>query len=122
VPLTAMAHGVRDHFYEPPLATGSVKPLEFDEECMLMIEPAMLVVSALKKAETSNSIVLRLFNPSRSALQGKVRLSFEPSSVSVVNLNEEFVEAVMYSNGGFEFAIKGCQVMTFLVSPKRHAA
>jgi mannosylglycerate hydrolase len=122
VPLKAMVHGARDHFYEPQLAAGKVKPLEFDEECMLQVEPAGLVVSALKKAETGNGIILRIFNPSPGAIQGKITLSFEPASVSVVNLNEEFMEAEMYSKGAFDFAIKGCQIMTFLVSPKRYAS
>ncbi len=121
VPLEAMVHGARDHFYEPPLVTGQIKPLEFDEECMLDVEPATLVVSALKKAETSNGIILRIFNPSPAAVQGKVRLSFEPSSVSIVNLNEEFVESEMYDNGKFEFSMKPSHIMTFLVTPKRHA-
>lgn len=119
VPLKALVHGARDHFYEPPLATGSVKPLEFDEECMFEVDPS-LVVSALKKAEAGNGIVLRVFNPSKKAVQGWVRLSFEPASVSVVNLNEEFIESEMYDNGRFEFTIKPSQVMTFLVNPKRH--
>nr|MDO8111131.1 glycoside hydrolase family 38 C-terminal domain-containing protein [Candidatus Sigynarchaeota archaeon] len=122
VPLRLMVHGARNHFYEPPLATDSIKPLPFSEECMLEIEPADLVVSALKKAETSSGIVLRLFNPTSSVVQGKVKLSFEPSSVSIVNLNEEFIEAVMYSDGGFEFSIKPSQIMTFLVNPKLYNA
>ncbi|MBN2151983.1 MAG: hypothetical protein JW839_11080, partial [Candidatus Lokiarchaeota archaeon] len=122
VPLKAMVRGAGDHFYEPPLATGAVKPLEFDDECMLQVEPEALVVSALKRAEGSNGIVLRVFNPSPSAMQGRIRLSFEPSSVSVVNLDEEFRSAVMYLDGGFGFAIKGYQIMTFLVSPKRYSS
>src|SRR5271157_129829 len=122
VPLKVMVHGVRNHFYEPPLAAAKIKSLDFTTEGMISVVPDDLVLSALIKAETSNGIILRLFNPSGEDVQGTISLSFDPASVSIVNLNEEFIEAVMYSDRQFEFSIKPNQIMTFLVSPQRTTA
>jgi mannosylglycerate hydrolase len=122
VPLKVMVHGVRNHFYEPPLAAPTIKHLDYLSEGMIGVTPDDLVLSALKKAETSNGIILRLFNPTATEVQGTITLSFEPSAVSIVNLNEEFIESIMYGEGRFEFSVKPSQIMTFLVSPKRTAA
>jgi alpha-mannosidase len=106
-------------FIAPALATPTPKSLEFPEESMISFEPEDLVVTAVKRAEHTNAIVIRLFNPTAEHITGQVHLSFTPRSVDIVNLNEELVEAVMHADSSFEVDVKPSQIMTYMVIPTR---
>lgn len=55
---------------------------------LLAIEPSDLVLSAFKQAEDSQKMVLRLFNPTAKAIEGKIRFGFPIKSAKRANLNE----------------------------------
>nr|MDO8119307.1 glycosyl hydrolase-related protein [Candidatus Sigynarchaeota archaeon] len=78
-----------------------------------------LVFLAVKKAEREDALVARLFNPTKDRIQGTLRVSFGLARASMVNLNEEFVESLLDVNGTIDFSIKGGQILTFSLVPKR---
>jgi len=55
----------------------------------LQIEPSSLVLSALKRGERSDELVVRLFNPSAKRVRGAIRCFKEIQSARLLNLNEE---------------------------------
>jgi len=48
-----------------------------------------LILSAFKKAEDSDAIVLRVFNPSERNLQGEVKFYKKIKTAHFINMNEE---------------------------------
>ena len=48
-----------------------------------------LMLSAIKKAEDSENIIIRIYNPTKRKISGELKLFKNPSSVNLVNLNEE---------------------------------
>jgi len=53
------------------------------------IKPANLVLSALKKCEERNSLILRLFNPTDRPVRGKITCYKPIKTARLTNLNEE---------------------------------
>jgi len=65
-------------------SNGDVKPntsfIEIDKK---------LVMSAFKKAEDRNSLILRVYNPTESDISSKITLLKQPKKVYITNMNEE---------------------------------
>ena len=55
----------------------------------LKIEPANLILSAVKKSGEDKSLVIRLFNPTGDNLKGKISFYRKIKKVRLINLNEE---------------------------------
>ncbi len=68
-----------------PHAGGHLPP----EASFFSVEPAGLVLSALKKAEDRESFILRLFNPTPEAVEGRITLRAPLAKAWLTNLNEE---------------------------------
>ena len=68
---------------------GGTLPLETS---LFSVEPPDLIVSALKKAEDRDSIILRLFNPTGKTVDGRIRLHAPIRQAFLTNLNEERLE------------------------------
>lgn len=66
-------------------------PLEMS---FFSIEPSNLVLSALKKAEDRNSIILRLFNPTDCSIEGQVKTHAIINEAYLTNLNEERTDSI----------------------------
>jgi hypothetical protein len=64
------------------------EPLVAPGRSLLSVEPAVLVLSALKQAEREDGIVVRLLNPTDAAVRGRVRLGFPAASALPVRLDE----------------------------------
>jgi mannosylglycerate hydrolase len=58
------------------------------------LEPAELALSALKRAEREDALVLRAYNPTARPINASVRLQRPIRAVRLVNLNEDDVPAV----------------------------
>jgi len=69
------------------------------ESSFLSIEPSGLVVSALKRAEDRNTIILRLFNPSGETLSGAVHCAQLVREAWINNLNEERQQPLPVTDG-----------------------
>jgi len=75
-----------------PVEVAQVGPHKGDlpkEMSFLRVEPANLVLSAFKRAERSDALILRLFNPTDKAIAGKVTLPKRIRKARLTNLNEE---------------------------------
>jgi alpha-mannosidase len=59
----------------------------------LAVEGRNAVLSALKKAEAGEALILRLYNPSVLPTQATVRLPFVPARVALAGLDEQPREA-----------------------------
>ncbi len=78
------------------LTTGMVKnqPVESQPEgassrSFLSIEGRNVILSAVKKAEQGEALILRLFNPSEEYSQAIIRLPFVPGKISRVGMDEQ---------------------------------
>ncbi|MHA1791050.1 MAG: alpha-mannosidase [Promethearchaeota archaeon] len=109
-----------DYFHDID-GNKDAKPFVHDpEQAMISLSPDTLVISAVKKGEKDNSIILRVFNPSGKDIQAKVSLSFGFQSVSRVNLNEELIESILdVDDGGFKAKFDPFEIITFSIIPKR---
>ncbi|GCE48161.1 alpha mannosidase-like protein [Thermosporothrix hazakensis] len=76
-------------------------------EAFVTVEPAALVVSAVKRWQRGKGIVVRLYNPFASAVHATVHLRFSFWKVSRANLLEECQEVVATAQGGEEAGSSG---------------
>ncbi len=51
-----------------------------------------LVLSALKKSEDNDSVVIRIYNPTKQHIQCELKIFKEPQNAKFINLNEELLE------------------------------
>lgn len=65
----------------------------------VQVRPGNLALVALKKAEDSNEVVLRLFETKGEPTEGEIDLFKEPSSVKIVNLLEKDEELIVERSG-----------------------
>lgn len=65
------------------------------EQEFLSIQPSNLIVTALKKAEDRDSIILRIFNPADSTITGKISSGMEIKEAYLTNLDEERQEKIV---------------------------
>jgi len=80
------------------------------------IAPGNLVVSAIKKAERTDSIILRFYNTTDESVEGVVNFCNEVGPVNLVNLNEEFQKQLASSTDTVRIAVKPKQIVTLEVS------
>ena len=87
------------------------------EHSFVSIEPANLIMSALKQAEDSESVILRLFNPTGNTIEGKVIMPKPAKKAYVVNLNEDRqLELPLGSDPGvIEVSVKQNKIVTIEV-------
>ena len=68
---------------------GGALPQRFS---FLKIEGDNLILSALKKSDYNNSIIVRVFNPTPKTASGKITLFKKIKSANFVNMNEEEIK------------------------------
>ena len=92
--------------------------LSADDLCMFEIEPQELVVSALKKAEREDALVLRLYNISRHDVLGRLGSRRPLVAARLANLNEEPLpngSLEIIDRQGIEFPARPSQIVTLLL-------
>jgi len=83
------------------------------ELSFLSLEPDTLVLSAVKRSEAGDALIVRFYNPVAETVQARVRLFKSIRRAQLVNLNEEFQADLGIDNdGGLTFPVKGKQVCT----------
>jgi len=75
-------------------------------------EPDELVVSAVKKAEKDDALVIRLYNVSDKQVTGKLSAFTSLKGVWKVNMLEETLEEIEYSDDSFSFDVRGHEIIT----------
>jgi mannosylglycerate hydrolase len=93
---------------ETPLHSGKL-PKSFS---LFSIEPDELVVSAVKKAEKEDALIIRLYNVSDEQITGKLSAFQHLKGVAKANLLEETLEEIEYSENSFSFNAKGHEIIT----------
>ena len=68
-----------------PHTHGSIKP----NSSMYSIENEKIIMSAFKKAEDRDALVMRLYNPTDDAITTNIRFGKMPKDAYIINLNEE---------------------------------
>ena len=68
--------------------------------------PEELVLTAMKKAEDSDKIIIRVYNPTKETVTGAFRCEFR--NAGIVNLNEEYEEDADLKN----VCVKPYQIVT----------
>ena len=66
-------------------SNGDIKP----GTSFIEVENKKLIISALKKAEDRDSVILRVYNPTEETVSSKIKLYKKPEKCYIVNLNEE---------------------------------
>ncbi len=101
----------------PPRAvpTGIHKGSLPAEQSFVSVSPANLVVTAVKKAEKSNALVVRVLNTTPDEVAAEVRLNRKLKSAALANLNEEPAGSKLAVQGNtVKFPMPGFRVQTIL--------
>lgn len=97
-----------------PLKSVAVTPHEGSlpsEFSFLKIEPQELVLSAMKKAEREDALIVRFYNIASYEVDGKITLARKPKKVALANLLEEDIEE-LGANQELEVKVKPFQIVT----------
>jgi alpha-mannosidase len=81
------------------------------------IEPRVLVVSAIKRSNTGNGLIVRVYNPLSRTIEASLRPGVGPTKVFVANLREEQQEELLWNGEAGEalrFSIRAGEIMTLL--------
>ncbi len=91
---------------------GSLPPAE----SFITIEPrASARFSALKKAESGEGYILRVWNSSNEAVECRLKINLPVNTVQRVAINEQQPEDVAFQNGAATLKIKPCEIITLLL-------
>ena len=110
-----MAYGFNVPFEvaESSLHAGSLPK----ESSVISLQPDELIITAIKKAENDDALVIRLYNISDKPVTGKLALCLPIQKAMVTNLLEESLEEIPISNDGKNliFPVKGHQIVTLKI-------
>ena len=88
------------------------------EMSFIEIQPSNLIISALKKSEREESIIVRLFNPTDMDLEGKISCCKKIKKVRLVNLNEEPIKDIkINSHNVITLPVKKKKIVTLELIP-----
>ncbi len=117
------AYALANQFiYSPqafPIASEKNIPKEFS---LLSLNPP-LILSALKKSEKDENIIVRFYNPTDREITGEMVLSFPIANVSVVNLREREVQdpgirILSKERERIKLVVKPYKIVTLKLTPK----
>jgi alpha-mannosidase len=101
--------------FNAPLSTMQTSAHEGDlpgEMSFLAVEPAQLVVTAIKKADGEDRLMVRFFNTTDAAVAGKVTVS-GARVAELANLNEQIQESLeIAADGSVELDAAGKRIVT----------
>ncbi len=84
---------------------------------LLSVTPSELVLSAVKRAEDGDAVILRLWNVAPAEVAGRVQFGFPVREVWLANLAEEPLEALPVDRNGVDLAARAHGIVTIRVSP-----
>lgn len=80
------------------------------------VEPENVIVTAVKKAERSDALVVRLLNTTPEGVRASLRTSLKIRTASLTNLNEERTgQQAEMENGSVRFDMPGFRVQTVML-------
>jgi alpha-mannosidase len=84
--------------------THGAQPLALS---MLELNPKQLVLTAVKKEERGDGVVVRLYNPTDEAIEGEVTFFRPPALAAQVNMNEKDPRELKVSGNGVRLSPPG---------------
>jgi mannosylglycerate hydrolase len=79
----------------------------------VQIEPASLVISAIKQAESGEGLIVRFYNIAAEEVKGRLKVYRPFAKAALVNLNEEETEELPSNERGeVELSVRGKQIVT----------
>ncbi len=82
---------------------------------LLSVEPRSLVVSAIKRANNDEGMLVRVYNPSGHAIEATIRPGFASERVYAANLLEEQDEQLFWQGGEpLHVGVRGGEIVTLL--------
>lgn len=104
-------------FTVPPLVLKRKNKQEVLEKSFVSVQPGSLSLSALKMADASNDIVLRLCNPVDRTVEGVIHFESPVREAHRAKMNEEIIEALAVEGGhDLRLTVKPFDVVTLVVS------
>ena len=105
-----VAHGFNAplEVVEAPLHTGKL-PNSFS---LFSVEPGELVVTAVKKAENDDALIIRMYNVSGKQIKGILSAFRNIEKASIVNMLEEPQEDLDVLDNSITFPVRGYQIVT----------
>ena len=82
------------------------------QNAFLEIQPAQLVLTAMKKCEHRDSLVVRLFNPTSEDLEGKISINLPVTEAWLTNMNEERREQLKVSGQNIHLQVGHKKILT----------
>ena len=83
------------------------------EDSLVSIKGENLVLSAFKKAEEGDSIIIRIFNISHKEENFQIKVNRDVKEINEVNLNEELIEKLEVKENAINGIISKKQIKTF---------
>ncbi|MHB1416263.1 MAG: alpha-mannosidase, partial [Chloroflexota bacterium] len=80
--------------------------------CFLAVEPEGLVVSAIRRADDGNGMVVRIYNPGSAHALCRITAFWRLAGAELLNLNEECVSPVQTNEDSLSIPIKAAQIVT----------
>ena len=102
--------------FAEPLMAIALPGLTPSSKAFVSVEPETLIVTALKKAEDSDFIVLRFYNIAGERVTGIVRLGFKCKGVWRANLGERPLKKIGGGNT-IKVDVKPYEIVTLLIEP-----
>lgn len=84
-----------------------------DKYSFIQLEGEYLEISALKKNEFEDKLVVRIYNPTDRETSGKIKLGFNIHKVYLGKLDETYEEELPYDNG-VEIELKSKEIKTII--------
>jgi len=84
---------------------------------LVEVEPRSLVVSAIKRSETGQGMIVRVYNPLSQAVEANLRPGFACTKAFVTNLHEEQQEQLFWSgveDGSLSVGLRSGEIATIL--------
>ena len=112
--------------FDPPLRAFALKPRALvgdlpGELSFLSLSPDALVLSAVKRSEDGEALIVRCYNPTAEALTATLDTCWPVERADLVSLDEKrLVDAPTVEAGRIRFAIGPKQVRTIAVRFARH--
>ncbi|MHB8598532.1 MAG: alpha-mannosidase [Ktedonobacteraceae bacterium] len=79
------------------LVTDQHEGQQPSQALLLEVEPRGLVISAIKRSNTGNGLIVRVYNPLAHAVEASIRPTIDCTKAFVTNLAEELQEQVFWS-------------------------
>jgi len=102
-------------FFNVPLRAAQVGKTDGDLPMalsMVEVKPKSLILTAVKREERGDGVIVRLYNSTGEAVKGSVRFFRKPKSAARVNLNEKAPRKLRVTGSGVALTVPHKKVVT----------